>query len=143
MLISSAESKKSVWNFYSDSCQQSSLKPVCYSLFVELWNELIPWVVIAKPATDLCWKCQQNNNAILKGSNGTDSDKTQLLLEQMKHLDDAKRERDYYKMQCQSSEENLLTSFPEFTPFEPRPPCSFKGISHYSWDYAQQVGSFL
>jgi len=96
-LISSAESKRSVWKFYSDSCLKSLLKPVCYSLFVELWNEVIPWVVIAKPATDLCWKCQQNNNAILKASNVPDEDKAGLLMDQLKHLEDAKKEREYYK----------------------------------------------
>jgi len=90
------------------------LKPVCYSLFVELWNEVIPWVVIAKPATDLCWKCQQNNNAILKASNVPDEDKAQLLLDQLEHLEKAKKEREYYKMQCQLSKENLQTSFPNF-----------------------------
>jgi len=128
-----------VWKFYSDSCLQSLLKPVCYSLFVELWNEVIPWVVIAKPATDLCWKCQQNNNAILKASNVPDEDKAQLLLDQLKHLEKAKKEREYYKMQCQLSKENLQTSFPNFSPFQPHQPCSYQGIAHYSWDFAQQI----
>jgi len=55
LLISSAESKRNVWEFYKESCESSDLKAVGYSLFVELWQTLVPWVVIAKPSTDLCW----------------------------------------------------------------------------------------
>lgn len=138
-LLSSAESKKNVWEFYQESCNDGDLRPVCYSLFLELWEELIPWVVIAKPATDLCWECQQNNNKIFKNANRSEEEKMITLGDQMKHLDNANAEREYYKSQCAQAKEDLSSNFPDFSPFEQYQPCSFIGTAHISWDYAQQL----
>jgi len=139
LLISSAESKKNVWEFYRKSCEASSLKDVGYSLFVELWQTLVPWVVIAKPSTDLCWTCQNNNQLILQQANIDDVSKVALLQKQLDHLNEAKKEREYYKLQCHQAEEEFRSKHPTFNPFDKAEPCSFKGIAHYSWDYAQQV----
>ena len=56
------------------------------STFGKLWNELCPFIVVAKPMTDLCWKCQQNNTHIYRSANLTNEEKNALLLEQQQHL---------------------------------------------------------
>ena len=136
-LISSSES--SVWEFYQRSCIAADLNPVSYSLFVQLWQELIPWVVIAKPSSDLCWTCQKNSQLIVRNVPENDSDKAALYRTQLDHLEEAKREREYYQMQCEEARQNYSTSFSNFNPFEKCKPCSYDGIAHYSWDYAQQL----
>ena len=91
--------------------------------------------------TDLCWRCQNNNNKIFKSVNRTEEEKIALLTEQLKHLDTADKERGYYKSQCELAKEDLetkfLVMFNKYPP--PPPPCSFEGRTHISWDYAQQL----
>ena len=103
---------------------------------MELWNELTPWIVIAKPSSDLCWTCQQYTQEIGNRINVNDSEKQLLLDNYLKHLALAKKEREYYQTQCQEAKD----CYPEaFDPYSPPTPCSFNGTAHYSWDYAQQL----
>ena len=128
-----------MWEFYKKSCEASGLKAVGYSLFVELWQTLVPWVGIAKPSTDLCWTCQNNNQLIFQQANSDDDSKVALLQKQLDHLQNANREREYCKSQCWQAEEELQSKFPNFNPLNKAEPGSFEGVAHYSWDYAQQV----
>ena len=77
VLLFSAETKLNVYGFYKECCNVS----VSSSIFYDLWQELLPWIVIAKPATDLCWRCQNNNNKIFKSVNRTEEEKIALLTE--------------------------------------------------------------
>ena len=95
--------------------------------------------MIAKPATDLCWKCQNNNNQIFKSVNRNEEEKIALVTEQLRHLDTADKERKYYKAQCDVAKEDIETNFPNYVMFNKYPPCSFEGTTHISWDYAQQL----
>ena len=52
-LLSSCESKMSVWRCYNNSCEAVGKNSVSYSKFVDLWNDLFPDVVVAEPMTDL------------------------------------------------------------------------------------------
>lgn len=54
-----------VWKMYRESTPEGE-KTVALSTFRKLWKQLLPYVVITKPATDLCWICQKNNNLIIK-----------------------------------------------------------------------------
>ena len=58
VLLSSAETKLNVYGFYKEYCNVSDMVAVSSSFHYDLWQELLPWIVIAKPATDLCWRCQ-------------------------------------------------------------------------------------
>ena len=65
-----------------------------------------------------------------------DNDKKVTLNQYLEHLPIAKMERNYYRNQCEQARD----CYPEdFTPYTPSIPCSFNGIAHYSWDYAQQI----
>ena len=69
ILLSSAETKLNVYRFYKECCRQTGFASVASSTFYDLWEELLPWIVFAKPATDMCWRCQSNNNKIFKSAN--------------------------------------------------------------------------
>ena len=56
-LIQSSENKKKIYNYYKASCNFGNITFVCYSSFCDLWNKLVPYIVVAKPLTDLCWQC--------------------------------------------------------------------------------------
>ena len=94
-----------------------------------------------KPASDLCWKCQENNNKIIKATNCAETEKEDLLQEQQKHLSDARREREFYKEQIRENKAffGSLSNFDVHTIFRKSTPCSFNGSVHYSFDYAQQL----
>lgn len=48
--------KAYVWRLYRDPAPEHGV--VAQSTFQKLWNTILPYVVSAKPATDLCWTCQ-------------------------------------------------------------------------------------
>ena len=79
-------------------------KPFQRRKFETLWNETIPHIITAKPATDLCFTCQQNNWLIMRSVNLPDSVKYARLQESLKHLRRAHAEREYYNLQCKDGE---------------------------------------
>lgn len=70
-LLPSDTTQKSVHQWYMESCQRAGSDGVAITTFVNVWASLLPHIVINKPASDLCWTCQQNNNLIFKYSNST------------------------------------------------------------------------
>lgn len=98
--------------------------PVSYSLFLELWTELIHWVVIANSQSDLCWRCQDNTNRILKNANTTNGEKQQLH-----HLLLAEKESEYHNFQRGLATEHF-NSHPNPDIFSLTVPCSFDGVAH-------------
>ena len=76
-LLPSSESKNDVWLLYKKGCGLSKKPLVCFSSFCELWNKLLPWIILAKPMIGLCWKCQCNNNLIFKCSNQSEEKKVE------------------------------------------------------------------
>ena len=125
-----------MYRFYKECCSQTGFASVASTTFYDLWEELLPWIVVAKPATDLCWRCQSNK--IFKSANNTEAEKLEVLRQQLDHLDVAEKERIYYKSQCKLAQ-NDLEKFPNYDRYKQYPACSFDGTSHISWDYAQQV----
>ena len=113
ILLSSAETKLNVYRFYKECCEKTGLASVASTTFYDLWQELLPWIVIAKPATDLCWRCQKNNNKIFQSTNRTEEEKLEVLRDQLEHLDTAETERNYYKSQCKIAKDDL-EKFPNY-----------------------------
>ena len=50
----------------------------------KLWMELCLFIVVARPVTDLCWRCQQNNTNIYRSADLTLEEKGELLQEHAK-----------------------------------------------------------
>ena len=139
-VLSSSESKMSVWRIYTSTCEVSCKQAVSYKKFIQLWQDFFSDVVVAKPMTDLCLTCQQNTSKLQRISNLSESDKSECIAAQQEHLNSAKVEREFYKFVCTNSKETLETLGNEdLLNRESRPASSFAGSVHYSFDYAQQV----
>ena len=63
----------------------------------KLWMELCLFIVVARPVTDLCWRCQQNNTDIYRSADLTLEEKGELLQEHAVHLSQVDAGRHFYK----------------------------------------------
>ena len=139
MVLSSSVTKRQVWELYCSACIEAAIKPVGHSLFLDLWNSLLPWIAISKPSSDLCWTCQKLSQSFSDPCL-TDDEKESLVDRYKSHLNDAKKNRLHYKEKTEEAIVSLnLRPGPKFDPFTPTPACTFDGVAHYSWDYAQQL----
>ena len=138
LVIPSSETKVKIWELYTNISQEAALKPVGHSLFLEMWNKLLPWIVIAKPTTDLCWTCQNFSETLSLRPNLSENDKVSMVEQYQQHLEEAKSNTENYNVQIEIAQNN----FPHakgFSPFTLSVSCSFPSIAHYSWDNAQQL----
>ena len=138
-VLPSCETKMSVWRVYTSTCEASGLQAVCYSKFVELWQQFHPNVVVAKPMTDLCFTCQQNTTKLLCAANLPEQDKADCIKGQQDHLNCAQAERELYRNTCSEAGTTFQSIEDDVDFNESHEPCSFNGTMHYSFDYAQQV----
>ena len=79
------------------------MRSISLKTFRRIWNDLCPHIALAKPATDLCQKCQVYANEISKGGRLDDDDKSKLLAEYDSHITATKLQRDFYKNQLSVS----------------------------------------
>ncbi|XP_011662879.2 uncharacterized protein LOC105437692 [Strongylocentrotus purpuratus] len=134
-LLPSYVTKAHLWRIYRDAAPEHG--PVAESTFRKLWSDLLSYVVVAKPATDLCWTCQQNNNLITRQVNVPDEEKTEALRRQEEHLLEAQRERDAYRTACQASK--AVAREHSIKKLGKNAANSKPVVFHYSFDFAQQV----
>ncbi|XP_070210181.1 uncharacterized protein [Littorina saxatilis] len=137
-LLPSSAPKSRVYRHYADiAARAGHPKVVAKTTFNRLWRELCPFIVVCRPMTDLCWRCQNNNTKIFRSANLTDEEKGELILEQQRHLSIVVAEGQFYKdeiAQCKTAVQGLgLTALTETAP-NSRPIAV-----HYSFEFAQQV----
>ena len=144
-LLPSSISKRGIWRVYQAAAQDDTVHCVAYSTFCLLWRTLMPYIVIMRPMTDLCWQCQQNNRAILRSANASDGEKSDTLRRAEEHLRRVHVERSCYTSSCEDCLKSVRAHFTvgaEFCPPSPGsciPENSNSIKVHYSFDYAQQV----
>lgn len=92
-----------------------------------------------RPASDLCWTFQKNNNQIHKIANLPEFQKAEVVRQQERHLSLAAGEREFYKNCFKTTKEALTERLKDVDFTEKRAPCSLDGTVHYSYDYAQQL----
>ena len=102
LLLPSDMSKMFVFRKYSEASDQ----PVRESKFLELWSQLTPSVAVMKPASDLCFACQQNNLSIKKAAPMSEAVRQQRYDNASAHLDQARDARHYYRKQCDDAEKS-------------------------------------
>ena len=95
--------------------------------FENLWSQLCPYITVMKPATDLCFECQQNTSLVMKAANMPENVKNKRLIDAQKHLSLAQMQQQHYNDQCKQGKQAL-----EISPTNP--PCM-----HYSFDFVQQI----
>lgn len=136
-LLPSSCTKSQVHRDFVATADLMGLRSVSQSTFFRIWKELLPFVVVCKPMTDLCWTCQHNHYQIFRSANTRDADKLRLLQEQTAHLNRVDDERRYYRglvADCKTVVAEL-----QVEELGPHPVCSRDCSIHYSFDYAQQV----
>ena len=85
-----------------------------------------------RPATDLCWTCQKNNNRIPNSVNVPESDKAQAVRAQEQHLLLATGQRNFYQS-CYRESKDGIKKYLKVVDFTvEREPCSYDGTVHYA-----------
>lgn len=136
-LLPSSHTKVKVYEDYKASLENSDYRIVGTSSFMSLWEQLTPFIVTAKPMTDLCWTCQKNNTLIFRSANISDSMKSEKLKMQEDHLRIVTMERSLYNTMV--DEAKSVCKQLGIDKLQQSLPCSRPISAHYSFDYAQQV----
>ena len=129
-VLDTSITKYEIWDFYAKCCPHANKRAVCYTSFIQLWNKLCPYVMIAKPKTDLCNTCQGFYLDSKSTANAEEGVKLAQLNKQQEHLYRSEREKLVYKRQCQEAakeHEQCAATGRQ---------CRFR---HLSFDFAQQV----
>ena len=130
-VLSSSESKTSVWRAYDTTCKTADMRAVSCRKFLQLWEQFYPNVVVAKPMTDICLTCQQNTSKLQRSANLSDREKSECLKAHQDHLNCAQTEREHYKNSCANSEKALETIGTEtLLNHESRDACSLNATAH-------------
>ena len=119
-----------------DEYVAASESPVGLTLFKELWPTNIH---VMKPEDDICTTCQQNNRLIYRSANLSDALKNTKLVQQQQHLEDASRERDFYKSQCAESKTTAVAQLASGVKPGEIQVNSKNYFQHYSVDYIQNI----
>ena len=77
-LLPSSQSKRGIWRQYQSAMAESGERAAAYTTFCQLWQILLPAVVVMKPMSDLCWTCQQHSAGIQRAT-ATDIQKSTAL----------------------------------------------------------------
>ena len=77
-LLPSSCTKRAVWVLYQESAASLSLRAVAYTTFCKVWRNFLADVVVCKPMTDLCETCQRNSAAIVRSSNVSEEEKSEV-----------------------------------------------------------------
>lgn len=96
ILLPSIMNYKSVHRIYLRSMRGFIPKAVEYHSFIRIWHEVAPHICFLKPRTDLCLTCQNHKKAINLAANLSEEEKITIHEQAIKHLEEAKKERDYY-----------------------------------------------
>ena len=102
-----SETKMSVWQAYTSTCEASGAQAVSYSKFTDLWQQFHPNVVVAKPMTDLCLTCQQNTTKLLHAANLPVQGKSDCIKAQQDHLNCAEAKTELYRNTCSDAATTL------------------------------------
>ena len=92
LLLPSDMSKLEVYHRYKTACSQANFSPIGKSKFYSVWKEALPFIGTMKPATDLCFDCQQNITRISRSAHLPIEEKSQRLQAAEAHLNLARAE---------------------------------------------------
>lgn len=107
------------------------------STFRKLWKQLLPYIVRTRPMSDLCWECQQNNEAVYRSANLPDDVKSLKVQQQESHLAVVQQERSLYNSMVDDA--RRVVADQHITALSCSTPNSRRITMHYCFDYAQQV----
>ena len=135
-LLPTSCTKKHVFQLHKQAAITNNMRVVSESQFLSLWNQLVPFIRTMPPKSDLCWQCQDNIRKTMRMANRPDDEKAEIVLASEKHLKLVDGERQFYKETIKKTREqpNINLIVPGRHAY-----CSFAGINHVSFDFAQQT----
>ena len=134
-ILPTSVTKAELWRQYK-AASGEGVRIVQLSSFRQLWRQLVPFIVIGKPMSDLCWVGQRNNQHIRRAVNIPEEAKSEALrLLQEAHLLHATAERSFYQKLCADS--RALAELRNITQLS-RAQEQLDEF-HYSFDFAQQI----
>ena len=68
-LLPSITTKRAIWELYLQAAATSTMRAVAYLAFTQIWCQLLPFIMVMKTMSDLCWVCQQNSATITCSAN--------------------------------------------------------------------------
>ncbi len=110
-----------------------------YRTFLKIWHEEFPYIKFNDPRSDLCITCEdfkkQLNRATMTLDEQRDKKRIKIHKEALKHLMLVRKERFYYKANIKTARKYCKKP----PKVKSSKPCSRNIMSHYSWDFAQQL----
>lgn len=92
-----SDSKIEMYRKYSNAASDDKeIEIVGRSSFFNIWNNYCPEIMTMKPASDLCTTCRQNSIKLANLADMPTEKQTALLKISIKHLEDAKQQREFY-----------------------------------------------
>lgn len=142
ILLPAVLNYRSIHRDYQKSLFNSNSKILEYRSFVRIWQEMLPHICFSKPRSDLCMTCEnfkKTLNQIASDlSEEREDEKIRVHQQAIEHLENAKKEREYYHNCIKISEKNYHVISNE----QPKISCkpnSRQTSMHYSWDFAQKI----
>ena len=100
-LLPTEYSRHFVYGKFAETVDECEQKKISLRSFLRIWHDLLPFIKKQKPATDLCWYCQQRSIQMQRSVNQPDSLKSLAAQELIIHLDQAAKERSLYNNVCE------------------------------------------
>ena len=132
-LLLSSDTKMSLWCEFKKA--ETGKQAVCYTKFIDLWQQFHPNVVVAKPMSDLCLTCQQNTSKLLWSANLPDSEKSECVQVQQEHLNHVQTERQLDRRVCEEAKSNFEALEGAIDLDEHHEACSLDTFMHYSFHF--------
>jgi len=143
ILLPSVMSYHSVHQQYAISIQTSEGSPIAYRTFLKIWQDELPHVKFNNPRSDLCMTCEDFKKRLNQVAAALDENKekkqAQIHKEALEHLKHAKKERLFYQANAKVANEYYRNLGSKTIHPKPSKPNSKNMMSHYSWDFAQQL----
>ena len=143
VLLPSIMNFNSVHRQYAISIKASGKSPIAYRTFIKIWKEEFPHAKFNDPRSDLCMTCEDFKKRLNQVAAVLDEEKekkqAQIHKEALDHLKQVKKERLFYKANTKIANSYCQKLGSEALHSKPSKPNSKNIMSHYSWDFAQQL----
>ncbi len=143
ILLPSTMNYNSVHRQYAISIKASGKSPIAYRTFLKIWQEEFPHIKFNDPRSDLCMTCEDFKKRLNQVAAALDENKekkqAQIHKEALDHLKHVKKERLFYKANAKVANEYYRKLGSKTVHSKPNKPNSRNIMSHYSWDFAQQL----
>lgn len=143
VLLPSIMSYFSIHQQYLLSIEVAGGSPIGYRTFLKIWHDEFPHIRFNNPKSDLCMTCEDfkkhlNHIAATLNAN-REKEQAQIHKEALDHLKQVKKERLFYQANTKVASEYCKKLSLRKGGLGSNKPNSKRVMSHYSWDFAQQL----